>query len=285
MRKAPLTLGLTALVLSLVAFSAEAEAKGKKTKKAKPAADTSALFMASDPHVPLAIADKGKFVPFEVAGKPCGDPKKWATVGSSWRALDAWGQVTGEFTIASKDHYDVTGCDEVTMKKTSGENGAGLFVSSTAWKAKPTVEAATTDAQRAAFGAALEASLKLFGASAKAKEKGAGGFSIAYFTAPKMADDGTHPTDTWAVAAGPMLVFARLTDGEWNLTHVSPPREHDFESPAHFKLVSIFDVDGDGSPDVVVDENNLDGWNDEVFSLVEPCGWTTVAVSPGGSTA
>lgn len=284
MRTAPILLGLSVAIASLVTFSAAADAKGKKPKKKTPA-DTAAYFMASDPHVPLAIADRGKFLPFELSGKPCGDPKKWAKVGTSWRALDAWGQVAGEFTIASKERYDVTGCDEVTMKKASGEDGAKLFVSSDAWKPKPTVEAPTTDAQRAAFKKVLESSLELYGASAKTREKGASGFTVAYFTAPKMADDGTHPTETWAVAAGPMLVFARLVDDAWRLTRAEPPLEIEVDSPQHFKLVSIFDVDGDGSPDVIVNENNLDAWNEEVFSLVEPCGWSAVVVSPGGSTA
>lgn len=285
MRTAPILLGLTVALLSLASLGADAEAKGKKQKKPKPRADTSVLFMASDPHVPLAITDKGSFVPFEVAGKRCGDPKKWAKVGSSWRALDAWGQVAGEFTIASKERYDVTGCDEVTMTKTSGEDGAKLFVSGESWKPKPTVEFAATDAQRAAFAKALGAALDLYGAPPKAKERGASGFRVAYFSAPKTNDDGTHPTEAWAIATGPMLVFAHLVDDAWKVTRAEPPFDRDYDGVDHFKLVSIFDMDGDGSPEVIVNENNLDAWNEEVFSLVEPCGWSAVVVSPGGSTA
>lgn len=284
MRKAPLLLGLSVALTFSMSLAGDALAKPKKTKKPKPPADTAAYFMASDPHVPLAITDKGKFVPFEVPKKQCGDPKRWATVGSAWQALDAWGQVAGDFTIDSVEHYDVTGCDEVAMKKKSGDDGAKLFVSSTTWKSPASVELAASDAEKSALGALLDGAVKLYATAPKTLQQGKDAFKIAYFTAPNPVDDGTHPIETWAVASGPMLVFAHVVAGEWKLAHVSPPWDRDY-SVDRYRLVSVFDMDGDGSPEVIVNENNLDSWNEEVFSLVEPSGWSVVVVSPGGSTA
>ncbi|MFO0618559.1 MAG: hypothetical protein U0414_38560 [Polyangiaceae bacterium] len=290
MRTARLLLGLSVAALLVTGFAGDALAKGKKNKKKKPTpADTATYFMASDPHVPLAIVDKAAFVAIETPGNRCGDPKKWATIGSTWRALDEWGQMGGEFSIASVEPYDVTGCSEATMKEkgatTPGATTGPLFVSSASWKSPKSAAFAATDEQKAAFGAVLEGALKLYATDPKELAKGKEGFQIAYFTAPKRADDGTHPTDTWAVAAGPMLVFARLVGAEWKLSSVEPPRDANMDgAPAHFKLVSIFDMDGDGVTDVIVNENNLDGWNDEVFSR-DDSGWSRVVVSPGGSTA
>jgi hypothetical protein len=52
----------------------------------------------------------------------------WGIRGEEWKALDSLGRVVGAAKVTDLERYDVTDCDELTLKRTKGEVGAGLFV-------------------------------------------------------------------------------------------------------------------------------------------------------------
>jgi hypothetical protein len=55
--------------------------------------------------------------------------------------------------------------------------------------------------------------------------------------------------------------------------------------PGCFRPVAVFDMNGDGVPEIVMRFSGGDGWNEFVLSADASGAWRVVASSNGGSTA
>jgi len=92
----------------------------------------------------------------------------------------------------------------------------------------------------------------------------------------------------WAVVGGPILVIARLQkDGRWIARHVDATHT-DSCSPRARTPRAAFDMDGDGSPEVVVHEDFGDSFGDVVLTLDDAGfegAWIVASEAVAGSTA
>ena len=119
-------------------------------------------FLAADPHVPLAIVHDGTIrSAVESHGHGCGKRARWAKVGSTWRALDAWGQVAGTAKVQFVDESATTGCAEVVFApKFHRNSGRFLFVSSdSAYVPAKSLKWKPTGSAHASFEGLLDATL------------------------------------------------------------------------------------------------------------------------------
>lgn len=248
-----------------------------KAGKAEPA--TTSWFLAANPHVPLAVVRGGELqaaVPRTQFGTSCGDKRRWASEGSSWRALDAWGRFVGTATVDVVEDYDVTKCGEVYFAPKFDRTNTMLFVSSdSAYAPGPSFEwAAGANAQ----GTFL-ALLGKVAAPAKRKApftcteitKGARFFQVG---GQKLAVGGSD---------GGFLVAA--FDGRtWTTERTERGSD---EMRTCYRPVGVMDLNGDGKPEIVVRQvfGDGEGWHDAVLTRDGSGHWSLVAVSPGGSTA
>ena len=82
--------------------------------------------------MPLAVVREGavrEAVARADFGKSCGPKRRWATEGTSWHALDAWGKLVGTATVDVVEDYDVTKCGEVYFAPKFDRTNTMLFVS------------------------------------------------------------------------------------------------------------------------------------------------------------
>ncbi len=110
------------------------------------------------------------------------------------------------------------------------------------------------------------------------------------FPAPKSAswegrvDGAGKPIERprrWAVAGGPILVVAYLGDkGRWKAASVKAP----LGLADSYTPIAVFDMNGDGIPEIVVRANDGPSFADKVLSLnPETMSWEEAAESPGGA--
>ena len=117
--KYALALSLFASTLALLPV-AHARPNARPAPAAEPAQDAAkppppSFWMAADPHVPLAVVDGKAIRSVGKRGKDCGALNRWAKPKSRWKAVDAFGQITGIFEVAGSELYDVTQCNEVSF--------------------------------------------------------------------------------------------------------------------------------------------------------------------------
>jgi hypothetical protein len=309
-----------ALVLSLIAatiaLGADAQAKPRKKKAsalsaAKPvpalslpqAADApppevmkrprASYWLAADPHVPLATVDGKAIRSVGKRGKECGAAARWANPKSRWHAVDAWGQTTGLFEVTGSETFDVTQCNEVSLSSRSGKPGVGLFVSD---------DSGYTPGGSAAYSATVlekKRFERFLGAmeSEWVNQKPLGKLVpwtkrtvFFQFAMPKdpsaegRVDGAGKPLERpkhWAVAGGPMLVVAYLgSGGRWKAASVKTP----LGVADSYVPVAVFDMNGDGIPEIVVRASDGASFADRVLSLhPETMSWEEAAESPGGA--
>jgi hypothetical protein len=253
-------------------------------KKAK-----ESYFLASDPHVPLAIVDKEGFHDVGTRGKTCGSSKRWAKNGSHWQALDAWGQVTGQYEVGAADFYDVTACHELSLNAKTGTEGVGLFVSEDSrWSAPKSVAVTASEAQRKAF-AKFAFTVEQSWVNAKVDEDGLLG-RTRFFQIPSLDKKDGLPKN-WAVSSGPVLVVAYETEhGGWKLAEVKKPfgflePMQKNPMPNAYRTVAVFDMNGDGVPEIVYRTSDEASYWDTVLKFDRASGtWSDAAASPGGAS-
>jgi hypothetical protein len=250
-------------------------------------------WLAADPHVPLATVQGTAIRSVGKRGKECGSASRWANPHSRWHAVDAFGQTTGLFEVASSETFDVTACHEVSFSARSGKPGVGLFVSDdsgyTPGESAGYVPSVPEKKRFEKFLGLMESSWvnqKPLGKLVPQEKR-----SLFFqFAAPKSptwdgrVDGAGKPIERprrWAVAGGPILVVAYLGDkGRWRAANVKAPLGlHDSYTP-----VAVFDMNGDGIPEIVVRENDGASFADKVLSLnPETMSWEEAAESPGGA--
>jgi hypothetical protein len=242
-------------------------------------------FLAASPHVPLAVVrgrEITEAVPSAVRGKSCGKKSRWATRGSSWLALDAWGQSLGKATVEEIEDYDVTGCAEVYFApKFDRGTGGMLFVSGdSAWKPAASLKWAPPPQPWGKLQNLIES-------------------TFAGVPKRKLPDPCTEPKEATRFfkfhgASGDErklavsgrdggYVIARWENGGWTSEHV---QRTPAKKPMCFRPVSVFDMNGDGEPEITLRfaEGEGETWGDFVLSRSANATWSLVADSPGGST-
>jgi hypothetical protein len=238
-------------------------------------------FLGREPHVPLAAFD-GESIQW-VSSDCC---PSWSVRGARWRAIDEWGQVVGHAATNGGEGYDVTRCYELSLERVDGRVGTGLYASEDGpWQPVASPRALPTERQREGYQRLLARFDGLFlHPQPMASIEGRPVRTTMFF-------HGTDPaggSSTFAVSGGRWLTIARLTDvdrGEWKLVHLrsSGPAA----GPNAFAIVAVFDLDHDGTPEVIIHTSENDGgWDDTILrSDDHGIRWQIDATSVGGSTA
>jgi hypothetical protein len=241
-----------------------------------------AFFLAADPHVPLAVVSRGRVrqaVREKARGKTCGNRDRWASIGSRWRALDAWGQILGTRTVAGKDNYDVTACAELGFSDTRPDDLQRFLVSvDSAWRPSASVEWAPSTGVRAAFDRVLTREAPDASISAdRAPSQCAGLGRTQFFQRMDLGRYGVGGSNSG-------YVIARLVDDQWSVMKVERSSGGDPFPTSCYRPLAVFDMNGDGRPEVVLRESEGASWGDFVLGEDADGRWKTVASSPGGAT-
>jgi len=292
MRK--LTLLLCALALLATTSDADAKKKHKQQKKPpimtgdplpkKPVKNAqchdqgAARFIGSGPSTPLAVVKKGKI---DDAGVACCAP--WAVKGAHYKTLDAFGQIVGDADISGGEGYDVSQCYELDLTTKKGKAGVGLYVdgSFSAPKSVAWTPSANEQAALVKTIANLEHALV-----ATAPYDCSSGPKLRPFAERTLffsfKDD--KETVQYAVVGGPLLIVARLqSDGRWVACDFSSPSPDSCRLRA-YEPRAVFDMNGDGSPELVVHEDLGDSFGDIVLGYAHGA-YREVAAAVSGSTA
>jgi len=213
--------------------------------------------------------------------------------GTKLTAVDAYGQSSGTFSIEGGEGYDVTQCYELSLKTIKGTAGAGIYVDeASGFKSPKSLEWTPSDKERAALGKLVADLERVFVSSEK-------GFmctaadktplpiaqrSLYFAWKPKFHET----TVKQAVVGGNVLVVASLEDdGKWVVRHL----DYDFASaclPKAYRPLAVFDMNGDGTPEIVFHEDFADSWSDEIIAPEDPGydgRFRSVASGVHGSTA
>ena len=186
----------------------------------------------------------------------------------------------------------MTACHEVSFSARSGKPGVGLFVSD---------DSGYTPGEPASYSPSVPEK-KRFDRFLGAMESSwvnqtplgklvplAKRTLFFQFPAPRNAswegrvDGDGKPIERprrWAVAGGPILVVAYLGDkGRWRAASVKAP----LGLADSYTPVAVFDMNGDGIPEIVVRESDGASFADKVLSLnADTMSWEETAESPGG---
>lgn len=273
----------------IVAEPARAEGSSPAPRRAR-----SSFWMAADPHVPLAIVDGKQIRSVGKRGKDCGQAHRWASPRSRWRAVDAWGRITGSFVVAASETFDLTSCREVSFAAAQGKQkpGSGLFVSEDSGY-KPGDSAAFTPSapEKKKFERFLNAVESAFVDHKPRGKYVPWGQRTMFFevTMPRdpqwegRVDGAGKPVlrpRRWAVSGGPVLTVSYLGHkGQWHAARVLPP----LGLADSYKPVAVFDMNGDGIPEIVYQSGDGAAFADAVMSLdPRALKWEEAAESPGG---
>jgi hypothetical protein len=244
-----------------------------------------ALFVASEPRVPLAVVSRAKdglsIRSIGLKGSTCGPASKWAKRGSKWIALDAYGQSIGTAVVSGFDTNTETKCKELQFGRKSGKLGEGIYVSAdSSWAAGKSFEWSPEEAEKKGFDTFVRTMETHFTSDGPDDTKA---HTRALFFWTDAAGAGTHKREKgdakrahFAVVGGSLLIVARLdNDKVWRIERLIPPGR---ESSSEFTPVSVLDMDKDGDAEIVYHASN--GWEagDAVMSQVAT-GWKDVALS------
>jgi len=239
--------------------------------------------LAADPHVPLAEIAGGNIrqaVPSTSRSRSCGDRARWAKIGSRWKALDAWGQVTSTRTVSARDDYDVTGCAELSFTPTARGDLTSVLVSAdSTWTSPPSAEWKPNTSDTAAFDALV------------AKEIPDG--SVAAAGVPRQCT--AIPTRArffhmrgginYAVGTSNAgYVIARHDVAGWSVITRQRSRITPYGAIC-YRPVAVFDMNGDGAPEIILRESQGDSWGETILEQDAQGQWPETVSSPGGSTA
>jgi hypothetical protein len=222
-------------------------------------------------------------------GKDCGAMNRWAKQKSRWHAVNEWGQVTGLYEVKGSEILDVTSCREVSFAQRAGKGGVGLFVSE---------DSGYTPGESAAFtpGAADKKHFEHFLGQMENEwvNHKPRGMAVPFgkrtmFFQMSGKDDGRvdgagksiERPKHWAVSGGPILVVAYLgQNGHWKAASVKAP----LGLADSYMPVAVFDMNGDGIPEIVYQSSDGPSYADAVLSLdPETMVWSDAAESPGGA--
>jgi hypothetical protein len=235
--------------------------------------------------VPLAIAERGTV---RNADSPCCAP--WARRGERWREVDAYGQVVGTGEVTGGEGYDVTACYELCLAPTSGARGVGLFASSEGeWRPSPSLQWTPTGVDRASLTAFVGGIEQLLGfpaadGASRSRPTPAPDARALYFQL-RLTSSGEPEVRSFAVVGGPraIVLAQRLPNGRWTAVYADHAPRYVFGEAFH--PLAVFDMDGDGTPEVIYHFAFGDSYGDAVLHSVSGGDdWERVAIGVGGST-
>jgi len=286
-RKAPKLEHSKPVTVQIVAEPSKAEGT-----TALPKTTRSSYWLAADPHVPLAMIEGKQIRSVGKRGKDCGAANRWARPKSRWHAVDAWGMVSGTYEVARAEAFDVTRCREVSFTAVTGKPGAGLFVSGdSAYKPGDSAAFTPSAAERKRFERFLNNVESAF-VDHKPLGKYVPWAKRTMFFASSLprdarwegrVDGAGKPVERpkrWAVSGGAALTVAYLGQhGRWHAALVKPP----LGLADSYMPVAVFDMNGDGIPEIVYRASDGPAFADAVLSL-DPVRmrWDDAAESPGG---
>jgi len=258
--------------------------------RARPADQDTSYFLASRTpfdmgHVPLAVvrgADVLDAVPRRRPGgrqRSCGARTRWAAIGSRWRALDEWGQVVAIGAVSRRSIYDVTGCAELTLSPGDEPGRRTLYVSEDSpWRASPSPAWTPPAPVQASFQALALATIDDGRAGRRAVQRECAGISprTAFFT--------STAGKPYGVATSNVGFLIATWDGQ-SWAPVISRAELRSRPPATtcYRPVSVFDMNADGIPEVVLFQSMGEAWGDLVLGAGADGAWRIVAVSPGSA--
>lgn len=238
-----------------------------------------ARFLGRSPHVPLAVV---RHRSLESVSREC--YARWSTRGARWRALDAWGQVVGVAETVGGEGYAITHAYELSLAVRSGSAGTGLYVGELdPWQPSPSAEWTPPQQARESYQRLLAQSDAMFAEPVQsAPANGRAARTTMFF----FARDTAGQTRYFAASGGRAFTIAQLSaDGaEWRFVHMT--RAANSARANAFELIGVIDFVGDGVPEVIVHNDESDGfWDDQVFVSDDVgANWGVDVRSAGGGT-
>lgn len=198
--------------------------------------------------VPLLAAGHGKI---EAPGDDA--CTRWAPRGTRWRAVDAWGQIVGRASIKEAGKVDrvLDACHYAAHQKIDGAEGVLLASAEGPWQPRPSAEWKPSAAERERLQKFVAATASVLGAPAS------DGKNTRFFA---LQNDILGEQQRFAVVGGRALLVAHLgKDGRWTLawSDAEYTRLHlrmdgpDKEGSDAYAPLAIFDMNGEGAPEVV----------------------------------
>jgi len=238
-------------------------------------------------HVPLAIVRRGDVVdavarhasPSARRTHGCGPRARWAAIGSRWHALDEWGQIVSTRTVSRREIYDVTGCAELTLSPASKGDDLAILVSvDSSWHPSPSPAWLPDGAAQTSFRALADTTIddRRAGRRARHRECDPMKRRVAFFTSATGERYGVATSDIG-------YLVARLDGESWTpVLSRSEPGKHP-PSFTCYRPIAIFDMNQDGSPEIVLFQSTGESWGDLVLGRGRDGNWTVVAISPGSA--
>lgn len=281
-----------AVVLALLLVVSDASAKKKtiqtgdplpkKPVVSKKCHDKGAVrIIGSEPSTPFATVKGAKI---DSAGEAC--CAQWARKGTKWSTVDSYGQVVGEATLTGGEGYDVTQCYELSFSTKKGKPGVGLYIDGPYTAPKSAVWT-PSDIERASLAklvTSLEAGMV---PNAPYPCDGSKALPLGERTLFFHIKDDTK-AKRFAIVGGPLMILARLQDdGRWVARDVDAFGSNTC-MPRAYQPRAVFDLNGDGKPEIVMHQDVGDSFGDYALGLEEvgmEGRWVEVAVAIHGSTA
>jgi len=273
----------------IVAEPGKADTSSPAPRPARPS-----YWLAADPHVPLAVVDGREIRGVGKKGKDCGTANRWARPKSHWRAVAADGSLAGVFEVKGAELYDLTRCREVAFTRSSGDAGSGLFVSADSGYKPPEKGAMVkpSAAEKKRFERFLNAVEATWVDHKPLGKYVPWGQRTMFFevSLPKdprwegRVDGAGKPVERprrWAVSGGAVLTVAYLGQhGQWHAATIKRP----LGLADSYVPVAVFDMNGDGVPEIVYRAHDGASFADAVMTL-DPgtMRWDDAAESVGSS--
>ena len=257
-----------------------------------PLSGKGAQWLDSNPHVPFSLVDKQTVHP---AGEPC--CRSWARKNSIWQAVDKWGKISGRLRLSDVDFYDVTNCVESQFELLSGNKGARLYFSGRGYRGSSNFSWQPTPRQRRALHSLWSQTVIATLVSSRRRAADSDAFPeiemdnakpqiMFFFTNGSGANKSVRRF--WAVSGGPTMTIWWLTESGWSLhSQLNGFSDEAAQFPWHgfYRPLAVFDINGDGVPNIVVHEDQMNVfWRDILLGLTGGK-WQIIAGSTGGSTA
>jgi hypothetical protein len=181
--------------------------------------------------------------------------------------------------VSRRSIYDVTGCAELTLSQGDDRKDLTLYVSEdSAWRASPSPAWTPPDSVQASFETLARAAIDDGNAGRRAVQRECAGISRtkAFFTSAA----GKH----YGVATSNVGFLVAMFDGQ-SWAAVISKADLRKRAPYYtcYRPVSIFDMNADGNPEVVLFQSMGESWGDLVLGMGPDGAWRIVAISPGSA--
>jgi hypothetical protein len=178
----------------------------------------------------------------------------WATVGSHWLEVDHAGRVTGEVRVTGLGEADATDCPDPRFERVSGHepkpSWSQLLVSAGGYRASAPAWMPTTDGE--ASDGAHEATFPV----------------------------GTHLFHVWVETRVQVDWFLVIDD----VSTQHPLRSQKWRAEGPSGVMAVFDIDGDGIPEIILQEGGDGCWRVTVLRF-DGRAWRRVGKTGWMSTA